>query len=463
MPLYYDLVRLQGVPVKSEAKTRQRTSAIDTQSYWMPFTHNRYFKSHPASRIIARAEGAYYTTVEGRRLFDCLSGLWCCPLGHGHPKIADAVARQLRTLDYSPAFQMGHPAIFSLADRIVEFAPAGMSRVFFSNSGSEAVDTALKIAIAYHRARGEASRTRLVGRERAYHGVGIGGISVGGIAPNRDMFAPLLLPAVDHLPHTHNAAEMAFSRGQPRWGAHLADDLERLVALRGPSAVAAVIVEPMQGSGGVIVPPVGYLERLRKICDRHGILLVFDEVITGFGRLGERFGAQRFGVVPDMICFAKVVTNGAVPMGGVIVKPAIYEAFMTGPEHAVELFHGYTYSGHPVAAAAAHATLDAIEQEGLIQRARELEPVLEQAVHSLKGEPGVADIRNIGLAAAVELEPLPGKPGLRALKVFERGIEEGMLYRFTGDTIAMAPPFISTPSEIDAMVGKLRASIRAAG
>jgi beta-alanine--pyruvate transaminase len=429
----------------------------------MPFTHNRYFKGHPASRIIAGAEGAYYTTIEGRRLFDCLSGLWCCPLGHGHPKIAEAVARQLKALDYSPAFQMGHPAIFSLARRIVEFAPPGMGQVFFSNSGSEAVDTALKIAIAYHRLKGNASRTRLIGRERGYHGVGIGGISVGGIAPNRDMFAPLLLPAVDHLPHTHNAAEMAFSRGQPRWGAHLADELDRLVSQHDPSTVAAVIVEPMQGSGGVIVPPVGYLERLRRICDKHAVLLIFDEVITGFGRLGEHFGAQRFGVVPDMICFAKIVTNGTIPMGGVIVKPSIYEAFMAGPEHAVEFFHGYTYSGHPVAAAAAHATLDAIEQEGLIKRARELEPALEHAVHSLKGEPGIVDIRNIGLSAAVELEPLAGKPGLRALKVFERGLEEGMLFRFTGDTIAVAPPFISTKAEIEAMVDKLRIAIRAAG
>lgn len=428
----------------------------------MPFTHNRYFKHHSASRVLAHAGGAYYTTVGGRRLFDCLSGLWCCPLGHGHPKVAEAITRQLKELDYSPAFQMGHPKIFSLASRIVELAPEGMAHVFFSNSGSEAVDTALKIAIAYHRRKGEASRTRLVGRERGYHGVGIGGISVGGIAPNRDMFAPLLLQNVDHLPHTLNATETAFSRGQPGWGAHLADELERLAALRGPASIAAVIVEPMQGSGGVIVPPTGYLERLRKICDRHGILLIFDEVITGFGRLGENFGAQRFGVAPDMICFAKIITNGTVPMGGVIVKPAIYDAFMTGPEHAVELFHGYTYSGHPVAAAAAHATLDAIGEEGLVARARELEPVLEQAVHSLKGEPGVVDIRNIGLAAAVELDPRPGQPGLRALKVFERGIEEGMLYRFTGDTIAMAPPFISTRAEIETMVDRLRAAIRTA-
>jgi beta-alanine--pyruvate transaminase len=355
---------------------------------------------------------------------------------------------------------MGHPKIFSLAERIVGLAPKGMGQVFFANSGSEAVDTALKIAVAYHRAKGETSRTRLVGRERGYHGVGIGGISVGGIAPNRNMFAPLLVPGVDHLPHTHNPAEMAFSRGQPKWGAHLAEELERIVALHGPSAVAAVIVEPMQGSGGVIVPPAGYLERLRSICDRHGILLIFDEVITGFGRLGKAFGAQRFGVTPDMITFAKIVTNGTIPMGGVIVKPAIYDAFMTGPETAIELFHGYTYSGHPVAAAAAHATLDAMIEEDSFARARELETVLERAVHSLKGEPGVVDIRNIGLAAAVELEPAPGAPGVRALKVFERGMEEGMLYRFTGDIIAMAPPFVSSKAELETMIEKLRAAIK---
>src|SRR6266850_1214500 len=390
-------------PMKHETAIMEQAMGLRTEAYWMPFTHNRYLKKHPRSRILARAEGAYYTSAEGQRLFDCVSGMWCCPLGHGHPKIAEAVARQVKELDYSPAFQMGHPKIFSLAERIVRLAPAGMGQVFFANSGSEAVDTALKIAVAYHRMKGDAARTRLIGRERGYHGVGIGGISVGGIAPNRKMFAPLLLAGVDHLPHTYNAAEMAFSRGQPKWGAHLADELERLVALHDASTIAAVIVEPMQGSAGVIVPPAGYLERLRAICD----------------------------------------------------------AFMTGPEIAVELFHGYTYSGHPMAAAAALATLDAIEEEGSFKRARELEPVLEQAVHSLKGEPGVADIRNIGLTAAVEFEPLQGKPGLRALKVFERGLEEGMLYRFTGETIAMAPPFISTQAEIGRMVEVLRGAIRA--
>ncbi len=444
----------------NETAAPQSASGIQTDAYWMPFTHNRYFKKNPGSRIIARAEGAYYTSADGKRLFDCLSGLWCCPLGHGHPKIAEAVARQVKELDYSPAFQMGHPKIFSLAGRIARLAPEGMSHVFFANSGSEAVDTSLKIAVAYHRMKGEASRTRLIGRERSFHGVGLGGISVGGIVPNRKMFSALMVPGVDHLPHTYNAAEMAYSRGQPKWGAHLAEELERLVALHDASTIAAVIVEPMQGSGGVIVPPAGYLERLRAICDRHGILLIFDEVITGFGRLGKPFGAHRFGVTPDIICFAKIVTNGVIPMSGVIVRRAIHDAFMTGPELAVELFHGYTYSGHPVAAAAAHATLDAIEEEDLFARAHELEPVLEQAVHSLKGEAGVADIRNIGLAAAVDLEPVPGNPGRRALSVFGRGLDKGILLRFTGDTLAMAPPFISTKAEIETMIEKLRDSIR---
>jgi beta-alanine--pyruvate transaminase len=435
-------------------------SAADTDAYWMPFTHNRWFKRHP--RIVVRAEGAYYWTADGKKLFDCLSGLWCCPLGHGHPKIAEAVARQVKELDYAPAFQMGHPKIFSLASRIAGMAPEGMSHVFFGNSGSEAVDSALKIAVAYHRMKGEASRTRMIGRERGYHGVGLGGTSVGGMVNNRKMFAPLLVPGVDHLPHTWDPKQMAFSRGQPQWGAHLADELERIVALHDASTVAAVIVEPMQGSGGVVVPPVGYLERLRKICDKHGILLIFDEVITGFGRLGHAFGAQRFGVVPDMICFAKIVTNGVIPMSGVIVKKTIYDAFMKGPEQAVELFHGYTYSGHPVAAAAAHATLDALADEDAFARVRELEPVLEQLVHALKGEPGVLDVRNIGLAAGIDLDPVPGKPGERAFGVFQRGMENGILLRWSGDTIAVAPPFVSTREEIETMAEKLRAALHGA-
>jgi beta-alanine--pyruvate transaminase len=436
--------------------------AVDLEPYWMPFSHNRYFKRHPERRLIARAEGAYYWTVEGERLFDCLSGLWCVGHGHAHPRIGAAIERQFRTVDYSPAFQMGYPETFRLAARIAALAPPGLDHVFFVNSGSEAVDTALKIALAYHRMKGEASRIRLIGRERGYHGVGFGGISVGGMVANRKLYPAAQLAGVDHVPHTHNPAQMAFSRGMPKWGAHLADELARLVALHDASTIAAVIVEPMQGSAGVIVPPVGYLERLRELCTRHGILLVFDEVITGFGRMGAAFGAERFGVVPDMITFAKTVNNGAIPLGGVIVRKDIYQAFMTGPAHAVEFFHGYTYSGHPMAVAAAHATLDLVEEEGTFARVRELEPVLEDAIHSLKGEPGVLDIRNCGLAAAVDLEPIAGEPGLRALKVFEHALRRGQLVRFTGDTIAVGPPFVSTPHELAKMADDLRAAIRAA-
>ena len=425
----------------------------------MPFTHNRYFKAHP--RLIAEGRGAYYTLEDGRRLFDCLSGLWCSPLGHAHPTVVRAVQSQVAILDFSPPFQMGHAPAFALAARIAALAGRPQDRVFFVNSGSEAVDTALKMAIAYHRVRGEACRTRVIGRERAYHGVGLGGLSVGGISPNRKMFAPLMLPGVDHLPHTYSPKDMSFTRGQPEWGAHLAEELERLVALHDASTLAAVIVEPMQGSTGVIVPPHGYLERLREICTKYGILLIFDEVITGFGRLGKPFAAEYFGVQPDLTTFAKAVTNGVVPLGGVLVREDIYEAFMTGPEHAIELFHGYTYSGHPLAVAAAHASLDALSNEGLIERAADLAPILERAVHSLRGEPHVIDIRNIGLSAAVELAPCAGQPGLRALRVFERALDEGLLLRFSGDIIALAPPFISTPQEIESMIEGLRRTLRA--
>jgi beta-alanine--pyruvate transaminase len=435
--------------------------AANLDPYWMPFSHNRYFKRHPAHRLLARAEGAYYWTVEGDRLFDCLSGLWCVGLGHAHPRIGAALKRQFETIDYSPAFQMGYPGTFRLAERVASMAPAGLDHVFFVNSGSESVDTALKIALGYHRMKGEAARTRFIGRERGYHGVGFGGISVGGMVANRKMFPSAQLLGVDHLPHTYNAAEMAFSRGMPKWGAHLADELGRLVALHDASTIAAVIVEPMQGSAGVIVPPVGYLQKLRELCTKHGILLIFDEVITGFGRMGAAFGAERFGVVPDMITFAKGVNNGVVPLGGVIVRKEIYEAFMTGPEHTVEFFHGYTYSGHPMAVAAAHATLDILEEEGVFARVRALEPVLEDAMHSLKGEPGVLDIRNCGLAAAIDLEPVADKPGLRALRVFEQALALGQLPRFTGDTIAVGPPFISTEAEIAKMADDLRKAIRA--
>jgi beta-alanine--pyruvate transaminase len=435
------------------------TDSLNLRAWWMPFTHNRYYKEHP--RLVRSAKGAYFTLVDGRQVFDCLSGLWCTPLGHAHPAIVAAVQEQVATLDYVPGFQLGNPLAFALADKIVTLAGRPQDRVFFTNSGSEAVDTALKIAIAYHRVRGEASRTRIIGRERGYHGVGLGGTSVGGIPPNRKMFSSLMMPGVDHLPHTYNAQEMRYSRGQPVWGLHLADELERIVALHDASNIAAVIVEPMQGSAGVVVPPKGYLERLREICSRHGILLIFDEVITGFGRLGKPFASDYFGVRPDLTTFAKAVDNGVVPLGGVLVRDEIHNAFMTGPTHAIEFFHGYTYSGHPLAMAAGLATLNAMQSERLMDKAAALAPVLEAAVHSLKGEPHVVDIRNLGLAAAVELAPIAGQPGLRAIKAFERALDEGLLLRYSGEAIAVAPPFISTEAEVKAMIEGLRRTLRA--
>ena len=442
--------------------TRAASIPQGLDNYWLPFTPNRYFSEHP--KLLAGAEGAYFITADGRRLFDALSGLWCCPLGHGNPRIVEALTRQAQSLDYATAFHFASPVTLTLAERIVAMAPAGLTRVFFANSGSESVDTALKMAYGYQRLRGEAGRTRFIGREKAYHGVGFGGMSVGGIVGNRTMWSPVMIPGVDHLPHTYNLSQMAYSKGMPTWGAHLADELERLVALHDASSIAAVIVEPMQGSIGVIVPPVGYLQKLREICTKHGILLIFDEVITGFGRMGTNFGSQYFGVTPDILCFAKGVTNGTVPMGGVIVREEIYQAFMgiNAPQYAVELCHGYTYSGHPLAAAVGHAALDALVNDGLIERAAKLAPVLEEVIHSLKGEPGVIDIRNIGLAAAVDLEPAAGKVGLRGLKTFEAGIEEGVVLRFTADTIAMGPPFISTEAEIEALGEMLRRAIRKA-
>ena len=429
------------------------------RAWWMPFTHNRYFKAAP--RMIASAKGSYFTLADGRRLFDCLSGLWCSPLGHSHPHVVEAVKTQLDTLDFAPSFQMGHEPAFRLASRITALAGRPDDRVFFTNSGSEAVDTALKIAIAYHRVRGDAARTRIIGREKGYHGVGMGGISLGGLVANRKMFSSMMIPGVDHLPHTWNPAEMAFSRGQPTWGAHLAEELERIVALHDASTVAAVIVEPMQGSAGVIVPPRGYLERLREICTKHGILLIFDEVITGFGRLGTPFGADYFGVKSDLTTFAKAVNNATVPLGGVLARDDIYQAFMTGPAHAIEFSHGYTYSAHPLAVAAAHATLDVLANEKLIARAAELAPVLEKALHSLRGEPHVTDIRNIGLAGAIELAPIAGQPGLRAIRVFEKALDEGLLVRFSGEVLAVAPPFISSVAEVESMVEGLRRALRA--
>ncbi|MFI4868454.1 MAG: aspartate aminotransferase family protein [Steroidobacterales bacterium] len=425
----------------------------------MPFTHNRRFKAKP--RLIESAAGAYYTFADQSRVFDCLSGLWCTPLGHSHPRIVRAVTEQVQRLDYSPGFQLGHKPAFELAARIAALAGRANDRVFFVNSGSEAVDTALKIAIGYHRVRGDATRTRVIGRERGYHGVGLGGISVGGMVANRKMFASMMMPGVDHLPHTYSPKDMRFSRGQPQWGAHLAEDLERLVALHDASTIAAVIVEPVQGSTGLIVPPRDYLERLREICSKHGILLIFDEVITGFGRLGTPFASQFFGVQPDLTTFAKAITNGVVPMGGVLARQEIYDAFMSGPEHVIEFFHGYTYSGHPLAVAAAHASLDAMVDDALIGRAAELSGLLENAVHTLRGEPQVADIRNIGLAAAVELEPYAGRPGARGQCAFERGLDEGILLRIMGDSIGLAPPFISTEDEIRSMIDSLRRTLRA--
>lgn len=432
------------------------TAALD--AWWMPFTHNRYFKSHP--RLITAAEGVHYTLSDGRKVFDGLSGLWCCPLGHSPRAIVEAVQKQVATLDFSPSFQMGHPEAFRLAERITTLAGRPGDKVFFVNSGSEAVDTALKIAVAYHRARGQASRTRIIGRERAYHGVGMGGISVGGIPANRKMFAPLMIPGVDHLPHTFEPSKMGYSRGQPEWGAHLADELERLVALHDASNIAAVIVEPMQGSTGVIVPPQGYLQRLREICTRHGILLIFDEVITGFGRLGTPFAADFFGVRPDIITFAKAVNNATVPLGGVLVDSALHDAFMTGPEHLIEFFHGYTYSGHPLAVAAAHATLDLLPEA--IPKAAALCGLLEERIHSLRGEPLITDIRNLGLAAAVDVAPVTGAPALRAFQVFEQALQRGLMLRFTGETLALAPPFISTAQQVTDAIDVLRESLRAA-
>jgi len=432
---------------------------IDLDALWLPFTHNRLFKKRP--RLVDRAEGMYYQTPGGRRLLDGLSGLWCCNAGHRHPRIVDAVKRQLDELDYAVAFQVHHPRAFDLASRLAALAPGDLNHVFFTGSGSEACDTALKIALAYHKARGDAGRYRLIGREKGYHGVGFGGISVGGMSPNRKAFAGALLPGVDHLRHTHDLAHMAYSRGQPVWGAHRAEDLERLIALHDASTIAAVIVEPMQGSAGVIVPPVGYLERLREICTRHGILLIFDEVITGFGRVGHWFAAERFDVQPDLLTFAKGVTSGVVPLGGVIASDAVHDAFMHGPEHLVELFHGYTYSGHPLACAAGLAALDVYEDERLFARARGLEAVLERAVHSLQGEPYVIDIRNFGLAAAVELAPREGAPSMRGLEVFQHCFDRGVMVRYTGDTIALGPACIASPSEVEALCEAVRDAVHA--
>jgi beta-alanine--pyruvate transaminase len=426
----------------------------DMEAFWMPFTANRHFKSAP--RMLARAEGMHYWTPDGRRILDAVAGLWCTNAGHCRTPIVEAIQRQAATMDFAPTFQMGHPLAFELSNRLLEILPPEFGQVFYTNSGSEAVDSALKIALAYHRMRGEGQRTRLIGRERGYHGVGFGGISVGGIAGNRKHFGSMLA-GVDHLPHTHDLAHNAFSKGQPAWGAHLADELERLVTLHDPSTIAAVIVEPVAGSTGVLIPPVGYLQKLREITSKHGILLIFDEVITGFGRLGSPFASQHFGVVPDLVTVAKGITSGTVPMGAVFARKGIYETFMQGPEKSIELFHGYTYSAHPLACAAAIATLDVYQDEGLLTRAATLAPHWEEAVHSLRDCPNVIDVRNIGLIGAIELAPRPGAPGTRAFDAFTRAFhEQDLLIRTTGDIIAMSPPLIVEPSQIDEIVEKLR-------
>jgi len=422
-------------------------SPNNLEAFWMPFTANRQFKSKP--RLFVGAENMHYTTIEGRQVLDGTAGLWCCNAGHGRKKISEAVARQIQQMDYAPAFQMGHPAAFELASRLTNLAPGDLDHVFFTNSGSESVDTALKIALAYHRVKGQGARTRLIGRERGYHGVGFGGISVGGIVANRKFFGPMLA-GVDHLPHTHNLEKNAFSKGQPEWGAHLADELERIVALHDASTIAAVIVEPVAGSTGVLIPPKGYLQKVRQICDKHGILLIFDEVITGFGRLGSPFAAEHFGVQPDMITCAKGLTNGAVPMGAVFARKHIYDAFMeNAAENAIELFHGYTYSAHPVACAAALASLDIYKEEGLFENCASLSKYWEDAVHALKGIKNVIDLRNMGLIAGIELEPIPGKPTARAFSAFLKAYEKGLLIRTTGDIIALSPPLIVQKSHID--------------
>jgi beta-alanine--pyruvate transaminase len=432
-------------------------SPNNLEAFWMPFTANRQFKSKP--RLFVAAKDMHYTTIEGRQVLDATAGLWCVNAGHGRKKVVEAVQQQIAKLDYAPAFQMGHPLAFELASKVIQLLPGDFDHVFFTNSGSESVDTALKIAIAYHRAKGQGTRQRLIGRERGYHGVGFGGISVGGIVANRKFFGSLLT-GVDHLPHTHLLAQNAFSRAQPEHGGNLADELERIVTLHDASTIAAVIVEPVACSTGVLIPPKGYLKRLREICDKHGILLIFDEVITGFGRLGASFATEYFGVTPDMITCAKGLTNGSIPMGAVICRKGIYDAFMDAPENTIELFHGYTYSGHPVACAAGVASLDLYKEEGLFERARSLSGYWEDAVHSLKGLPNVIDIRNLGLLCGIELEARPGKPTARAFEAFLTCYEKGVLIRTTGDIIALSPPLIVEKSHIDEIFGTIGEVLR---
>ncbi len=434
--------------------------ATSPEHFWMPFTANRQFKASP--RLLERAEGMYYTASDGRQVLDGTAGLWCCNAGHGRREISEAVSKQIARMDFAPTFQMGHPLPFELAEKLAAISPEGLNRVFFTNSGSESADTALKIALAYQRAIGQGSRTRLIGRELAYHGVGFGGMSVGGMANNRRAFGPML-PGVDHLPHTLDLQRNAFSKGLPQHGVERADELERLVTLHGAENIAAVIVEPMSGSAGVILPPVGYLQRLREITAKHGILLIFDEVITGFGRVGEAFAAQRWGVTPDILTCAKGLTNGAIPMGAVFVADRLYDAFMQGPESVIEFFHGYTYSGHPVACAAALATQQIYQQENLFQKAIDLEPYWQEALFSLRDLPNVIDIRTVGLVAGVQFDAHADGVGKRGYEVFRECFENGLLVRASGDTIALSPALIVEKAEIDRMMELLADGIRKAG
>ena len=431
-------------------------AANNLEAFFMPFTANRQFKKNP--RMLAKAKGVHYWTPEGRKIIDGTAGLWCVNAGHGREEIKAAIAKQLDEMDYAPSFQMGHPKAFELAARHAALLPGDLNHAFYCNSGSEAVDSALKIALAYHRANGQGTRTRFVGRERGYHGVGFGGISVGGMVNNRKWFGAML-PGVDHLPHTH-LPQNAFSKGQPEHGAELADALEGIVNLHDASNIAAVIVEPCAGSTGYLPPPKGYLERLRKICDKHGILLIFDEVITGFGRLGTSFAAEKFGEIPDLMTVAKGISNATVPMGGVFVRKNVFDGLMNGPENAIDLFHGYTYSAHPLACAAASAVLDIYRDENLFERSAELSPYWEEGVHSLKGLPNVVDIRNLGLAAGIDLAP-SGPVGTRGYAAFTKAFDLGLMVRQSGDAIAMSPPLVIEKAQIDEIIDITAQTIKA--
>ncbi|MDH4414973.1 MAG: aspartate aminotransferase family protein [Rhizobium sp.] len=432
---------------------RLNSTPNDLRAFWMPFTANRQYKKEP--RLFVGAKDMHYTTHDGRQVLDGTAGLWCVNAGHCRPLITEAIREQAGELDYAPAFQLGHPKAFELANRLIDIAPDNMAHVLYTNSGSESVETALKVALAYQRVKGQGSRTRLIGRERGYHGVNFGGISVGGIVSNRKMFGTLLT-GVDHMPHTHLPAKNAFTKGMPEHGGDLADELERIVTLHDASTIAAVIVEPVSGSTGVLIPPKGYLQRLRELCTKHGILLIFDEVITGFGRLGAPFAAQYFDVKPDIMVTAKGLTNGVIPMGAVFVTAEIHDAFMTGPEHMIEFFHGYTYSGNPIASAAALGTLDTYRDENLLTRAAEIAPYWEEKLHSLRDCPNVIDIRNLGLIGAIELKPIDGEPTKRAFNAFLNAYNDGLLIRTTGDIIALSPPLIITHEQIDELFDKLR-------